>query len=212
MSDYLWDKTGEPEADVEELENLLGALKHKGRPLEIPATAMPNLVRPPAATIFSRPRLAIAASLILMLLAGTWLVTRQNEQQTNHLAEVKRESVTNGNRQSGNEVVSNIGTGKNTIVNPTVAPKPTENGVGIINVTVPKRQRPSQQFFARRQKRQQQPRVNKDAPTLPQREEIAVSPQEGREATAKVMLALRLASAKLNFAQRELREISRVER
>ncbi len=212
MSDYLWDKTGEPEADVEELENLLGALKYKERPLEIPATAMPNLARPLATTMFSRPRLAIAASLILMLLAGTWLVTRQNEQHTNHLAEDKRESVTNGNSKPGSEIVSNNGTGKNTIVNPTVAPKPTENGVGIVKMTIPKRQRPLQQFFARRQQRQQQPRVNKNAPTLPQREEIAVSPQEGREATAKVMLALRLASAKLNFAQRELREISRVER
>jgi len=212
MSDYLWDKTGEPEADVEELENLLGALKYRERPLEIPATAMPNVARPPAATMFSRPRLAIAASLILMLLAGTWLVTRQNEQHTNYLAEDKRESVTNGNSQPGSEIVSNNGTGKNTIVNPTVAPKPTENGVGIINVTVPKRQRPSQQFFARRQKRQQQPRVKKDAPALPQGEEFAVTQEEGREATAKVMLALRLASAKLNFAQRELREISRVER
>ena len=212
MSDYLWDKTGEPEADVEQLENLLGALKYKERPLEIPATAMPSVARPAVTTIFSRPRLAIAASLILMLLAGTWLVTRQNEQQTNHLAEVKQESVTNGNRQSGNEVVSNIGTGGEATVNPTVAPKATENRVSIVKVAIPKRQRPSQQFFARRQKRQQQPRVNKDVPALPQGEEFAVTQEEGREATEKVMLVLRLASAKLNFAQRELQEISRVER
>lgn len=33
MSDYLWDKTGEPEEDVAQLENLLGALKHRPRPL-----------------------------------------------------------------------------------------------------------------------------------------------------------------------------------
>ncbi|HEY0099577.1 MAG TPA: hypothetical protein VGB76_11565, partial [Pyrinomonadaceae bacterium] len=70
MSDYLWDKTGEPDADAEQLENLLGTLKYQPRPLEIPASAMPTAKARPATMIFSRPRLAIAASLLLMLLAG----------------------------------------------------------------------------------------------------------------------------------------------
>ena len=38
MSDYLWDKTGEPDEDAEQLEQLLGTLKYQPRPLEIPAT------------------------------------------------------------------------------------------------------------------------------------------------------------------------------
>ena len=36
MSDYLWDKTGEPEEDVARLEQLLGTLRYEPRPLELP--------------------------------------------------------------------------------------------------------------------------------------------------------------------------------
>jgi len=210
MSDYLWDKTGEPDEDVEQLENLLGALKYQPRPLEIPATAMPTAARPGAGTtttIFSRPRLAIAASLILTLLAGTWFVTRQNEPQAIQMAETGQGSSTVKSPQPESTVVSNNGANKNTSVNATVQSNLPEDGAGIIKVAVPKRQRVSRQLVAHRQKQQQQ-RVKEDAAVLPQREQLADA-QAGREATEKLMLALRLASAKLNFAQRELQEISR---
>lgn len=39
MSDYLWNKTGEPDAEAERLETLLGAFAHTPRPLELPAGA-----------------------------------------------------------------------------------------------------------------------------------------------------------------------------
>ena len=35
--DYLWDKTGEPDPEVQELEEILGTLRYQPRPLEIPA-------------------------------------------------------------------------------------------------------------------------------------------------------------------------------
>ena len=94
MSDYLWDKTGEPDEDVEQLENLLGARKYQPRPLEIPVTAMPASPRAPRTLFFSRPRLAIAASLLLMLLAGTWLVTRHGEPRADRIAKVEPGSPT----------------------------------------------------------------------------------------------------------------------
>jgi hypothetical protein len=95
------------------------------------------------------------------------------------------------------------------LVNHDDQPKLRENKNVIIHTAAQKRHRPSQQLMARQQK-QQQPLVKENA-ALPQPEEIADT-QEGREATEKVMLALRLASAKLNFAQRELQEINRVEK
>ena len=39
MSDYLWDKTGEPDAEVERLETLLASFSHAPRPLALPAEA-----------------------------------------------------------------------------------------------------------------------------------------------------------------------------
>ena len=35
--DYLWDKTGEPDPEVQELEEILGTLRYQPRPLDIPA-------------------------------------------------------------------------------------------------------------------------------------------------------------------------------
>jgi len=37
MSDYLWDKKGEPDAEVARLETLLGTFAHEPRRLELPA-------------------------------------------------------------------------------------------------------------------------------------------------------------------------------
>ena len=50
MSDYLWDKTGEREEEVERLEGLLGNLRYKPRPLELPAEVETSASRSAAAT------------------------------------------------------------------------------------------------------------------------------------------------------------------
>lgn len=71
MSDYLWDKTGEPDAEVERLEKLLGGLGHQPRALELPPAAR---VEQAPRGLRSRPALAAAAALALMFLAGAWLV------------------------------------------------------------------------------------------------------------------------------------------
>jgi len=36
-ADYLWDKTGEPDPEIQQLEEILGTLRYQPRPLEIPA-------------------------------------------------------------------------------------------------------------------------------------------------------------------------------
>ena len=224
MSDYLWDKTGEPEADVAELENLLGALKYEPRPLEIPADAMPTpaitATRP--ATIFSRPRLAIAASLILTLLAGAWFVTRQGEPRTTTLANAGRENPAVQNAQPEMPSVSAHQTGHETVksgsVDSAVESKAREDkAVAVVAASVSKSpRRAARPSVAKRQKLR--PRVEENAPAP--REEVAIgdatrwqveqpmTPQQ-REATEQLMFALRLASAKLNYAQREMQEIGR---
>ena len=76
--DYLWDKTGEPDPDVQKLEEVLGVLRYQPNPLEIPQDL---LARSPRRNHF--PILAIAASVLLALIAaGVWLRVRtQGESQ-----------------------------------------------------------------------------------------------------------------------------------
>ena len=64
---YLWDRTGEPDAEVQQLEDLLGTLRYQPRPLEIPATMN-----------FRRRRtfipLTIAAAIALLVIgAALWI-------------------------------------------------------------------------------------------------------------------------------------------
>jgi hypothetical protein len=73
MSDYLWDKKGERDAEVARLETLLGAFAHEPRPLELPADVEPE--RPTAkllpfasrlrASRLFAPALAAAAALVV---------------------------------------------------------------------------------------------------------------------------------------------------
>jgi len=69
--DYLWDKTGEPDPQVQELEEILGTLRYQPKPLQIPD----ELQVPQRRKYF--PWLAIAAGVLLAILAGgIWLSTR----------------------------------------------------------------------------------------------------------------------------------------
>lgn len=64
---YLWDRTGKPDAEVQELEELLGTLRYQPRPLEIPATIKVRSNR------MFLP-LAIAAAIALVMIgAGLWI-------------------------------------------------------------------------------------------------------------------------------------------
>ncbi|HSK62784.1 MAG TPA: hypothetical protein VK893_03050 [Pyrinomonadaceae bacterium] len=56
--DYLWDKSGEPDPQIQQLEEILGTLRYQPRPLNLPRRR--NYLAP----------LAIAATVVLALLAG----------------------------------------------------------------------------------------------------------------------------------------------
>jgi hypothetical protein len=65
--DYLWDKSGQPDPEIQKLEEILGTLRYQPRPLELPVSRRRSYF----------PLLAIAASVLLALLAaGVWLRVR----------------------------------------------------------------------------------------------------------------------------------------
>src|SRR5436853_7151151 len=68
MSDnYLWDRSGEPDPELQELEEILGALRYQPRSLEIPSGVQAGRRRS------LRPALAIAAGIALAAIAlGFW--------------------------------------------------------------------------------------------------------------------------------------------
>lgn len=67
---YLWDRTGEADAEVQRLEELLGTLRYQPQPLQIPASIRIGGKR-------NYLPLAIAAALALLLLAaGIWIRVR----------------------------------------------------------------------------------------------------------------------------------------
>lgn len=74
--DYLWDKSGQPDPEIQKLEEILGTLRYQPRPLELPVSRRRSYF----------PLLAIAASLLLALLAGgIWLrVRNQSVPQPQH--------------------------------------------------------------------------------------------------------------------------------
>ena len=87
---YLWDRSGEGDAEIEELENLLGTLRYQPQPLEIPAGFQVARRR----TFF--PALAIAAAIALVAAGlGLWLNFNRRPAQEN---EVKRITETDQKR------------------------------------------------------------------------------------------------------------------
>ena len=72
--DYLWDKTGEPDPEIQQLEEVLGTLRYQPRPMELPTHVQIGRSR----TLV--PRLAIAAAVATILVGGAtwWIMHRQN--------------------------------------------------------------------------------------------------------------------------------------
>ena len=69
--DYLWDKSGQPDPQIQELEEILGTLRYQPKPLVIPRELEPSRRR----NYF--PLLAAAATVLLALLAaGVWVQVR----------------------------------------------------------------------------------------------------------------------------------------
>lgn len=82
--DYLWDKTGEPDPEIQRLEEILGALRYQPNPLELPQD-LPT----PRQRRNHFPLIAIAASVLLALVAaGVWLRVRTQGESQPHQVKV----------------------------------------------------------------------------------------------------------------------------
>ena len=69
--DYLWDKTGQPDPQIQQLEEILGTLRYQPKPF-----AIPDELRVPQRRNYV-PWVAIAASVLLAIVAGgIWLRVR----------------------------------------------------------------------------------------------------------------------------------------
>jgi hypothetical protein len=170
---YLWDRSGEPDPEVQNLEEILGTLRYQPRPLEIPNDMRLKVNRP----FFTK--LAIAAAIGLIAIAsGLWV--NLNRPRTLPAVAEKHDSQIDQKRNAPQpEIAPNDNTPQLAVAKD---PTPT---------IIQKRHRePARTFVAQNKSRDTVIRP----PTL--------TPQELAE-KEQVLLALRLVSAKLNLAQRK---------
>jgi cell division protein FtsN len=165
--DYLWDRSGQPDPEIQQLEDLLGELRYQPRPLEIPADLKTGGNR------FQFSRYAIAAAVAMMVLGvGAWLaIQKQNTQVVtapqSQPAEVKTVTPEEPKR--------------------TAVVAPAHETVAAVRET-PRR---IVRVKSHRSRTTRTPQLSS--------EELA----EAVAAKERLMLALRLASSKLNYAQKK---------
>ena len=81
--DYLWDKSGEPDPQIQQLEEILGTLRYQPKPLNLPHRR--NYL----------PWLAIAATVLVALVTGgLWLNLRTDEASIPAVAIAEPENFT----------------------------------------------------------------------------------------------------------------------
>ena len=185
--DYLWDRTGEPDPELQQLEEVLGTLRYQPRPLRIPAGLQVGRERG-----FFRgnaSRLAIAATIVMLLLGlGVWLGL-QRLQRSQQPAIVKTDSAPKPNQAPA----------PNESRNPAYAalPQPEQK-----RIDEPRRHRVNPSLLA----------GNSNRPAAVKKPQFkAQQLQEAETAKNQLMLALRVASAKLNFAQRKTQDLNQRE-
>lgn len=183
--DYLWDQSGDPDPELKELERVMGTLSYQPRPLVIPET-----IQPRSSFRTFRPLLAIAATLILAVGIGAlWLTLARRDSSQVTKADVKPAAKTNSEQaavtvpEDVREEIPNDPAGKVDEVLPG-----SENPV-----KTPPRYRPNQAGAAADTNRR---RTVKPATPLLTANEL----KEAEAGKAQLMMALRVASEKLNGA------------
>jgi hypothetical protein len=191
--DYLWDKTGEPDPEVQELEELLGALRYRPKPLDIPAGLQVGRER----SFFrdSAPRLAIAATIVMLLLGlGVWLgLQRLQRNRAPELAKSKDGLLAKPDAIDQ----STLNPDQNAVV-------ASPNKIGLQPTEGPVRLEVNQSQLAANPNRAGHFRVKNQ-------QLIAARRQEAEAAKDQLMLAFRMVSVKLNFAQKKAQEMNQKE-
>ena len=171
--DYLWDRSGEPDPEVQRLEEILGTLRYQPRSLRIPAD-----IQMGRRSGFS-PALAIAAAIALFaVLLGLWFYFNRTVRPVN--APPLQAS---GNSQTEQKPIETA---------PAVAPGKETSPTASLKVPRDNRKPAARNLVATRRT----PFIRRDA------SQPELTPEELAE-KEQVLIALRLVSAKLNLAQRK---------
>jgi len=172
---YLWDRSGEPDPEVQKLENILGTLRYQPQPLEIP-----QHIQAGRRSFF--PATAIAAALALFaVLLGLWFGFHR--RQTTPALAAKHDSQIDQQDKAPQPQPQSVPGNEPSQAAAVQNPKPT---------VFEKRSAVPRNLLARDQSRT--PRTEIREPGLTS-QELAEKEQ--------VLVALRLVSAKLNLAQRK---------
>ena len=195
-NDYLWDKTGEPDPEVQQLEELLGTLRYQPRPLEIPAGLQVDRER----SFFrkSAPQLAIAATIVMLLLGlGLWLgLQRLRRNPAPEIVKTGTAPFVEPTPMGNPSRVVNP--------NPAATPAPSQNqdtaanGDGLQRIEAPRRHQVNQSLAVANSYRNRTAAIRNQQLAEKQAEQ-----QKAEAAKDQLMLALRVASAKFGFAQRK---------
>jgi hypothetical protein len=164
--DYLWDKSGKPDPDVQQLEEVLGTLRYQPRELEIPPQ-----IQMGRKSFIARGWAIAAAIALVMLGLGVWM---------------------------------NVQQGKTTDVKKAAAGPIGEKKLNGLNASVNAEEVPQDlptTFTPQRAVRSTGNRPRRLEPRTPQLSASEVA--EARIAKDQLMLALRLASSKLNLVQKK---------
>lgn len=181
--DYLWDRTGEPDPEVQQLEEVLGTLRYQPRPLEIPAGIQIGSDR----SFFrgSTVRLAIAAAIAVLLLGlGLFLgLQRLQRGQRPEMVKTGGAAKPNPAASSHDEQSSSVATSS--------SPAPEQK-----RTDEPRRYTTNQLLVARNTNRIRNASIKHQQLT-------AQEQQQAEAAKDQLMLALRVVSVKFGYAQRK---------
>lgn len=185
-SDYSWDKTGEPDPEIQHLEEILGTLRYQPRPLEIPAGLAVGRER----SFFrsAPPGLAIAATLALLLIGlGVWLAWQRSQRVApSEVAKSDKPGAQASPTESPTQPLP-----PNPTQNPRVAAVPKHEETAGPSPRQRSPQRVSQSLVAMNSNR-----VRNEARKARELREAAIAKDQ-------LLLALRVTSAKLSFAQKK---------
>lgn len=192
--DYLWDKSGEPDPEIEQLEKTLGSLRFKrpAEPLPLPAT-QPRW----SFQLSFSPALAIAASLLILILAGgVWLSLRSSSSKEGRNTIAAETTPVEEKRVETNVSGPRPPIGPENPGDPRVVIGENKSDTMQPDKVLPRKHLPRRFSGARLETAK-----NRELNVSPRREQLA---REGEQAKAQLIMALHIASDKLNMVQKKI--------
>jgi len=177
--DYLWDRTGEPDPEIQQLEEVLGTLRYQPRPLAIPA----HVESGKRQSHFSH--FAIAAAIAVMVLGGGCWFLLNSRRAVDSARVPPMPAATAADPAS---VASKAVGGSEHVIRS--ANKSTEDD----KIAQPRRNRATQMLAGNVSRSRRQ--------VVKKYEAITGERIEAEAAKEQLLLALRVASAKLSLAQK----------